>query len=104
LVAGLFSRSKKTASQSFATAFAKLFNATKGSDSVEKRFIACLSADEGQVAHLLRTAAALLASKELYFDHAQLARDAAILLNPNFDKERVRTRWARDFYAIAARK
>jgi len=98
LVAGLYARSPTVGNQSFASAFAGLFTASGESSSVEKRFLSCLSADEDSAEDRLRAAAALLASKELHYRYAQLARDVEVLLNPYGNKEFVRARWARDFY------
>jgi CRISPR system Cascade subunit CasB len=70
------------------------------SDSIERRFIALLSADPETLPVHLRHAVALLAAEELPCDFALLADDLARWLDPWQDeaRDRVRQRWAREFY------
>lgn len=77
-----------------------LLKLRRGSDSIERRFIALLSADAESLPVHLRHAVALLAAEELPCDYAQLADDLARWLDPWQDdaRDRVRQRWAREFY------
>lgn len=72
----------------------------RGSESLEKRFIALLGADAPGLPNHLRQAVSLLAADDLGYDHAALLGDLARLLQPWSDetRDRVRQRWARDFY------
>ena len=72
----------------------------RGSDSIERRFIALLGADAQGLPVHLRHAVALLAAEELPCDFARLADDLARWLDPWQDeaRDRVRQRWAREFY------
>ena len=101
LVAGLFARSPKSSSRTFAQAMAKVYRDAGETDSIEKRFIAVMASDEGEIAERLRHAMALIASKDLGVDFAQLCRDLVTLMDPGRDKDAVRKRWARDFYGTA---
>ncbi len=100
LAAGLFAANpRQRDGTSLAKALADL-QASRGSSSVERRFMALLSADaEGLPVHL-RHAVSLLAADEQAYDHAQLVADLERWLDPWRDDERnrVRQRWARDFY------
>lgn len=70
------------------------------SDSVERRFIALLGAGAEALPVHLRHAVSLLAADEVPCDFASLADDLARWLDPWQDdaRDRVRQRWARDFY------
>jgi CRISPR system Cascade subunit CasB len=70
------------------------------SDSIERRFVSLLSADAEDLPVHLRHAVALLAADEVPCDFASLADDLARWLDPWQDdaRDRVRQRWARDFY------
>lgn len=72
----------------------------RDSTSIERRFIALLSADAESLPVHLRHAVALLAAEELPCDYTQLADDLARWLDPWQDeaRDRVRQRWAREFY------
>lgn len=72
----------------------------RGSDSIERRFIALLGADAESLPVHLRHAVALLAAEDLPCDYALLADDLARWLDPWQDeaRDRVRQRWAREFY------
>jgi len=75
----------------------------RGSDSIEKRFIALLAADpEGLPSHL-RQAVSLLAADQLLIDYAELLADLGRLLQRwnEEQRDRVRQRWARAFYRAA---
>ncbi len=101
LIAGLYARSPKSSSRTFAQAMAKVYRDAGETDSIEKRFIAVMAADEGEIAERLRYAMALISSKDLSVDFAQLCRDLVTLMDPGRDKDHVRKRWARDFYGAA---
>jgi CRISPR system Cascade subunit CasB len=72
----------------------------RGSDSIERRFIALLGADAETLPVHLRHAIALLAADDLACDFVLLADDLARWLDPWQDeaRDRVRQRWAREFY------
>ena len=76
----------------------------RGSESLEKRFIALLGADAQSLPTLLRHAVQLLAADERGFDFAALLDDLSALLDerPSERRDRVRQRWARDFYRVVA--
>lgn len=65
--------------------------------SIEKRFIALLDADAGQLAYRLRQMTALLAEHSIDFE--ALLSD---LIAWNSADRRVQIRWARDFYRTLA--
>lgn len=97
VVAGLFARHPLQESCSFAAAFGDLMR-ERESKSIEKRFIALLEADAENVAYYLRQAVSLLASEQVGIDYVQLLDDLAVWMNPHADTDRIRQRWARDFY------
>lgn len=104
VVAGLFARHPHPAPRSLAASFAELMR-RRGSDSIEKRFIALLGADAENLAEYLRQAVSLLAADDIGLDYAALLRDLCFWLNPRLDPEirdRIRQRWARDFYGALA--
>ncbi|GAB6049884.1 type I-E CRISPR-associated protein Cse2/CasB [Hydrogenophilus islandicus] len=70
------------------------------SGSIEERFIALLSAEAESLPTLLRQCVSLLAADGVGCDYAQLLADLTRLLDPwNLEaRDRVRQRWARDFY------
>jgi CRISPR system Cascade subunit CasB len=96
LVAGLFGRypSTKPAKHNFGGSYRELC-AAKGTESLERRFVALLAADAESVGMHLRHAVALLASKEIAVDWAQLLHDLRRWGQP---KRRVQRRWAREFW------
>lgn len=100
LTAGLFAfHPQHHADASFAAAFGQLGH-TRDSASIEQRFIALLGAEPESLPTLLRQAVSLLAADALGCDFASLLDDLARWLNP-YDQEgrdRLRQRWARDFY------
>lgn len=100
LSAGLYALNPRHHSRrSFADALAQAMIERK-SDSIERRFIALLSADAESLPTHLRHAVQLLAAGELGFDFTLLLDDLAVWLDPwrLDDRDRVRQRWARDFY------
>lgn len=104
-VAGLFARHPKQHARSFGTAFGELMRArSKPSDpnkSIEARFIALLGADPEGVLDHLRQAISLMATDGIGLDYASLLTDLSCWLHQAGDPERrdrLRQRWARDFY------
>lgn len=85
--------------RSLAAAFGAVMR-HRESASIERRFIALLSADAENLPHYLRQVVSLLAADDQGFDFAQLVRDLARWLNPLAQEARdqLRQRWARDFY------
>jgi CRISPR system Cascade subunit CasB len=105
LTAGLFAaNSRHHAGTSLAAALAQVW-LRRDSPSIERRFIALLSADAEALPVHLRHAVSLLAAEELGCDYAALAEDLGRWLDPWQDeaRDRVRQRWARDFYRTLAR-
>ena len=104
LTAGLFAiNSRQQLGRPFAMALAQVMQ-DRGSASIERRFIAVLSADvEGLPTHL-RYAVQLLAAGEQALDFTWLLDDLSVLLDPwrLDERDRVRQRWARDFYRHVA--
>lgn len=96
-VAGLFARHPEQQSRSFAAAFGELMR-KRESPSIEQRFIALLEADASNILNYLRQAISLLAAEDIGLDYARLLDDLAVWMNPNADRDRLRQRWARDFY------
>lgn len=104
LTAGLYALNPRhRAGQPLARALAQQRH-ERDSDSLEKRFSALLGADAQGLPTLLRHAVQLLAADERGFDFAALLDDLGILLDdwPSPRRDRVRQRWARDFYRTGA--
>lgn len=104
VVAGLFALHPRHAhGTSIGTALGTLM-ARRGSDSIEGRFVALLSADPEHVHEYLRQLVSLLAAEGIAFDYAQLLDALSAHLNRFADDRRdaVRQRWARDFYRMVA--
>lgn len=104
LIAGLFALHPVQADGvSLARAFGRLM-LQRQSDSVEKRFIALLSVDDDQLPNFLRQAVTLLAADHIGLDYAALLDDAGVWMRPwaSEARDRVRQRWARDFYRAVA--
>ncbi len=102
-VAGLFAMHPVQGAQSFAASFGELMS-RRGSDSIEKRFIALLGADPENIVVYLRQAASLLAADNIGCDYVRLLDDLSQWMNANTDPaglDRLRQRWARDFYRSA---
>jgi CRISPR system Cascade subunit CasB len=98
--AGLFAANPRYLSgQSFAAALA-VARLRRKSESMEQRFIALLGTHADDLPTHLRHAGSLLGAEELGFDVAQLAADLSCWLDPwrDVERDRVRERWARDFY------
>lgn len=99
-VAGLFALHPEQQARSFAAAFGALWR-EKERDSIEKRFIALLSADAENIVDYLRQATRLLKSESYGYDYAGLLDALAIWMDPRAGQERLdrlRRDWARDFY------
>jgi len=103
LTAGLFAfHPQHSPNTSLASAFGRLAR-ERDSDSLEQRFIALLGAEPESLPPLLRQAISLLAADGLGCDYARLLDDLARWFDA-FDtlderkRDRVRQRWARDFY------
>ncbi|SDU19406.1 type I-E CRISPR-associated protein Cse2/CasB [Geopseudomonas guangdongensis] len=104
LVAGLFALHPQPAPRTLAAAFGELMR-QRDSDSIEKRFIALLGADAENLADYLRHVISLLAADDIGLDYASLLDDLRFWLNPRLDpdaRDRIRQRWARDFYRALA--
>lgn len=104
--AGLYARHPEQHEQSFATALGELMR-RRDSGSIEQRFIALLSADPENVADYLRQAASLLAAEGIGLDYSRLLNDLSRWMNSSSDpaeRDRLRQRWARDFYRAAQAK
>lgn len=102
IVGGLFAlHPPHVAGVAIGTALGKLM-IHRGSDSIEKRFVALLSADPEHVHVYLRQLVSLLAADGIGFDYAKLLDDLSGYLNRFADDRRdaVRQRWARDFYRV----
>lgn len=105
-VAGLYAKHPKhQEGKSLSAAFGEFQRDRRNegrSNSLERRFIALLEADESAVIDHLRQVIALLASTDAGLDYHQLLRDLTIWMNPaasNLDK--IKQRWARDFYVAS---
>lgn len=100
LTAGLFATNPKHSPHAPLARGLGRVKIKRGSDSIERRFIALLGADAQSMPVHLRHAMALLAADELPCDFARLADDLARWLDPWQDeaRDRVRQRWAREFY------
>lgn len=70
----------------------------RGSESIEKRFLALLDADRDQIAFRLRQAVGLV---EGGLDFAQLLDDLLAWFSP---ERRVQARWAREFYGVQSQE
>lgn len=72
----------------------------RGSDSIEKRFIALLASEPESLPNHLRQVVSLLAADQRPIDYAELLTDLGRLLQRwnEEQRDRVRQRWARAFY------
>ncbi len=100
LTAGLYALHPREADRSLAAALAELMR-LRESESIEKRFLALLGADPENLDTYLRQVVSLLAAGELGLNYARLLDDLSAWLNPYAGEgaDRIRQRWARDFYA-----
>lgn len=100
LTAGLFALHPQHAKgRGIADAFGQVMQ-RRASPSIEKRFIALLSAEAESLPDHLRQVVALLAADGIGLDYGALLNDIEPWLHPRaFDtRDRVRQRWARAFY------
>lgn len=100
LTAGLFALHPQHAEgRSIADAFGQVM-LRRASPSIEKRFIALLSADAESLPDHLRQVVTLFAADGIGVDYGALLDDLEPWLHPRaFDaRDRVRQRWARAFY------
>lgn len=98
LVAGLFAshpENNPDPRENLGRTLKRLYVAQDESPSVEKRFLALLEADDGQLPEHLRHLVNLLKSKGLAVNWEQLLRD---LIQRQYDPERVKKEWAQGFY------
>lgn len=104
VVAGLFALNPNVAEgRSLAAALGQVAR-RRESASIESRFMALLGADAQNVADHLRQAARLVAADSAAYNPAWLLSDLSIWLNPRAEPawmDRLRQRWARDFYRAA---
>ena len=106
LTAGLFAMNPRTSERSLASSLGELMR-NRESESIEKRFIALLGADPESIANYLRQIVSLLSADDLGLDYAALLDDLARWLNPHAieARDKIRQRWARDFYgALTSRE
>lgn len=99
LVAGLFALHPQAGRKSLASNLGELMR-NRDSESIEKRFIALLGADPENLPNYLRQIITLLAADGLGVNYGSLLSDLGRWLNP-YDieaRDKVRQRWARDFY------
>jgi CRISPR system Cascade subunit CasB len=99
-VAGLFARHPEhVENKSFAAAFGELMR-RRESGSIEQRFIALLDADAENIVDYLRQSVSLLASDGIGCNYVHLLDDLSDWMNPfkTEKRDRLRQRWARDFY------
>jgi len=100
LTAGLFAlHPEHREGETLAAALGRLARARE-STSIEQRFIALLSAETEILPHMLRQAASLLAADGLPCDFSRLLDDLGIWFRTHDPegRDRLRQRWARDFY------
>ena len=100
LTAGLYARHPEhRAGRSVASGMAQsMFQ--RGSQSIERRFIGLLDSDSEGAGQHLRQAVSVLAADGIAIDYAELLDDLGVWLAPRAmeQKDRVKQRWARDFY------
>lgn len=99
VVAGLFALHPNNVPRRLAASLGELMF-RRGSDSIEKRFIALLGADSDNLEQYLRQIVTLLAADDSGLDYVALLNDLPYWLNTNASERRdqIRQRWARDFY------
>ncbi len=101
LTAGLYALNPAPSSNTLARSLGVLM-AQRGSESIEKRFIALLGADDNNVGQYLRQIVTLLKADGVGLDYVALLADLSHWLNPFAAeaRDRIRQRWARDFYRV----
>lgn len=101
LVAGLFALHPEDQDATVAQAFGRLWLKQDKSPAIEQRFIGLLECDHQTLPQHLRQCIQLLKAHDFSVNYQQLLADLEIWLNPQVDSEwrdRIRQRWARDFY------
>lgn len=106
LVAGLLALAPKRESISLATAMGRLALALKPSNAIENRFAALIERDGESLDDPLRQMITLLKAHDLGFDYVSLLTDLTTWLDQHPHRldglDRLRRRWASDFYRAAA--
>jgi CRISPR system Cascade subunit CasB len=106
LVAGLFALHPQQQGTTLGKAMGALYRKQEQSPSVEGRFIALLESDGETLAEPLRHCISLLKAHDLAIDYRALLVDLIIWLNPLpsrlADLDKLRRRWATEFYRAAA--
>lgn len=99
ITAMLYALHPRQADVSLATALGRLMKA-RDSGSIELRFIALLAADGDELPYYLRQIVSLLAADEHGIDYAELLQDLIWWLKSHSpeSRDRIRQKWARDFY------
>lgn len=97
-VAALYARHPYQHPQSFASAFGVLYRQRESAPSIENRFIALLEADAENIFDYLRQAIGLLAAGDIGVNYISLMTDLSFWMCSGTNIDRVRQRWARDFY------
>jgi CRISPR system Cascade subunit CasB len=98
-VAALYARHPRHQEQSFASAFGVLFR-KRESLGIEGRFVALLGADAENIFDYLRQAIGVLASDDIGLNYLILLGDLSRWMNSKTNADRLRQRWARDFYSV----
>jgi len=103
VIAGLFALQPRTAPDTLAGSLGELMR-RRDSVGIEKHFLALLGADAENLPGCLRQAVGLLATEDIGLDYGALFDDLGLWLGPDPGvRERIRQRWARDFYRSLSR-
>lgn len=105
LAAGLFALHPEDQDVTVAQAFGRLWLKQEKSPAIEQRFIGLLECNHETLPQHLRQCIQLLKAHDLAVNYQQLLADLEIWLNPHIDpqwRDRIRQRWARDFYRTSA--
>jgi len=99
-VAALFARHPVVDTEkSFSQAFAEVCN-KRDSKSLERRFIAVLDANSDTILEYLRHAISLISTEGIGFNYARIRNDLVVWMNPLNNLDRLRQKWASDFYRV----
>jgi len=96
-VAGLFASHPQRSEQSLASALGGVM-LKRESASIELRFISILGADASNIVDYLRQVIPLLVADGVGLDYVSLLGDLQVWMNPQLNPDRLRQKWARDFY------
>jgi len=96
-VAGLFASHPQQSEQSLASAL-RVVMLKRESASIEQRFISMLSADASNIVDYLRQVIRLLAADGVGLNYVGLLGDLQVWMNPQLSPDKLRQKWARDFY------